>query len=63
MRGAGGKEPHTGADVEIRLYEGATHGFDDPGRSRQDVKANATANADARTRALDFFASQLRREP
>jgi len=27
------------------------------------VKANATANADARTRALDFFASQLRREP
>jgi dienelactone hydrolase len=50
-----------GADVEIRLYEGATHGFDDPGRSRQGVKANATANADAQTRALDFFAGQLRR--
>jgi dienelactone hydrolase len=52
-----------GADVEIRLYEGATHGFDDPGRSRQGVKANAAANADAQTRALDFFAEQLRREP
>ena len=52
-----------GADVEIRLYEGATHGFDDPGRNRQSVKANATANADAQTRALDFFAEQLRREP
>ena len=51
------------ADVEIRFYEGATHGFDDPGRSRQDVTANATANADDRTRALDFFAEQLRREP
>ena len=51
-----------GADVEIRLYEGATHGFDDPGRSRQGVKANATANADAQTRALDFFAGQLSRD-
>jgi len=51
------------ADVELRFYDGATHGFDDPGRSRQAVKANATANADAQTRALDFFAGQLRREP
>jgi dienelactone hydrolase len=50
-----------GADVEIRLYESATHGFDDPVRSRQGVKANATANADAQTRALDFFAGQLSR--
>jgi dienelactone hydrolase len=51
------------ADVEIRFYEGATHGFDDPGRSHQGVKANAAANEDAQTRALDFFAGQLRREP
>jgi len=51
------------ADIEIRFYEGATHGFDDPGRSRQGVKANASATADAQARALGFFASQLRREP
>ena len=27
------------------------------------LKANAAANEDAQTRALDFFAGQLRREP
>jgi len=49
-----------GGDITIKLYAGANHGFDDPGRKRQSVKANADATADARERAQRFFAMQLR---
>jgi dienelactone hydrolase len=46
-------------DVQIRFYEGATHDFDDPGRSRQSVSANAQARKDVVQRASEFFAEQL----
>ncbi len=45
----------SGGEIEIKLYPGATHGFDDPGRRRQDVIANAAAKADALVRAQAFF--------
>jgi carboxymethylenebutenolidase len=48
-----------GGDIEIKLYQGAAHGFDDPGRNRQSVKANADAKADSMALAQRFFAQQL----
>lgn len=48
-----------GGDIAIRLYEGATHGFDDPGRKRQRIPANAAAFEDATGRAQRFFAREL----
>jgi dienelactone hydrolase len=50
-----------GDDITIRLYQGASHSFDDPGRRRQEVKANARATDDAVTRARRFFAEQIQR--
>jgi carboxymethylenebutenolidase len=47
-------------DVSITLYPGATHDFDDPGASRQQVPANAVATQDATARALAFFAAVLK---
>lgn len=44
-----------GGDIEIAVYPGATHDFDDPGRKRQSVEANALARADAVPRALAFM--------
>lgn len=44
-----------GGDISILLYPGATHGFDDPGRKRQSVEANATATEDVVKRATAFF--------
>lgn len=49
-----------GGTIDIRLYPGASHGFDDPGRKRQSVEANAVATEDAVQRSLQFFADQLR---
>ena len=48
-----------GGDITIRLYPGATHSFDDPGRKRQTVEANAEATDDAVARAVKFFATQF----
>jgi dienelactone hydrolase len=48
-----------GGDIEITLYPGATHNFDDPGPRRQKVEANRIAKVDAVARAQVFFASQL----
>jgi carboxymethylenebutenolidase len=48
-----------GGDIAIHLYEGATHGFDDPGRRRQGVAGNAAALKDAIRRAQAFFAREL----
>jgi len=49
-----------GGDIDLRLYRGATHGFDDPGRKRQRIDANAVALRDARAHSLAFFAQQLK---
>ena len=48
-----------GGDVEISLYNGASHGFDDPSAKRQGVEANAEATDDAIARAVAFFAQKL----
>jgi carboxymethylenebutenolidase len=48
-----------GGAIEIRLYPGAEHGFDDPGKKRQRVDANAEATDDAIARAEEFFRSRL----
>jgi carboxymethylenebutenolidase len=52
-----------GGPIEIKLYQGATHSFDDPGRKRQSNKANAAAKADSMGLAQQFFAQQFLREP
>ena len=44
-----------GGDIAIVPYENATHDFDDPGRRRQSVPANADAKADAMKRASAFI--------
>jgi dienelactone hydrolase len=49
-----------GGDVAMHVYEGATHGFDDPGGKRQRLPANAAALQDSVGRALRFFARELK---
>jgi carboxymethylenebutenolidase len=48
------------ADITVKIYPGATHDFDDPGPSRQDVPANAAAMRDATAAAIAFFATALK---
>jgi dienelactone hydrolase len=48
-----------GHDVTFTSYRGASHSFDDPGRRRQSVAANARATADVREQAAVFFAEAL----
>jgi dienelactone hydrolase len=48
-----------GSDIAISVFEGATHDFDDPGRERQDVAANVTANAETRRQSLALMAAVL----
>jgi carboxymethylenebutenolidase len=48
-----------GGNIRIHIYDGATHGFDDPSRKRRSLPANAAAAADAADRALRFFAKAL----
>jgi dienelactone hydrolase len=50
------------ADIEIVLYPDAEHGFDDPGRKRQDKAANVAAKADATAKTLAFVADAMRRQ-
>ena len=49
-----------GGDVKITVYSGATHDFDDPGRKRSSVEANAAAKEDAVPKALQFLGERLR---
>jgi carboxymethylenebutenolidase len=49
----------TGGDITMRLYPGATHSFDDPGKKRQTIEANAEATDDAVARAVKFLATQF----
>jgi len=48
-----------GGDIAITLYDGATHGFDDPSRKRQKNPANAAATQDAVERSQRFFMQHL----
>ncbi len=41
-----------GTRIDLMLYQGATHDFDDPGEKRQSVPQNAAAKDDAMKRAL-----------
>lgn len=49
-----------GGDIKISVYPGATHDFDDPGRKRSSVEANADARDDAVPKALQFLGERLR---
>lgn len=40
-----------GSKIDVVLYPGATHGFDDPGRSHQSIPGNRSALEDAMKRA------------
>jgi len=51
-----------GGDIQIMFYPGATHDFDDPGKNRQDVPANAAAAGDVMPRAIAFLAGVLKAE-
>lgn len=48
-----------GAELEVMVYQGAEHAFDDPGRLKQAIDANRAATEDARRRAERFFAKYL----
>lgn len=52
-----------GADIEIRLYDGATHAFDAPTGRRRSVRANVLAAADALASAQSFFAARVQANP
>jgi dienelactone hydrolase len=49
-----------GGDITLKLYPGASHGFDDPGR--QKVSANRDATADARASSEALFKRVLTKE-
>src|SRR5262245_24859009 len=57
------KSRANGGNIEIKIYPGATHSFDSPGRKRQRIDANAAATEDAVERSLRFFARQLGAPP
>jgi carboxymethylenebutenolidase len=50
-------------DVQIHFYPGATHDFDDPGRQRQAIPANADARHDVIRQATSFFKEWLAGPP
>jgi dienelactone hydrolase len=54
------KSRASGGDIELTLYSGATHDFDDPGTERRSNPANVAATADAMPRAAGFLAGILR---
>lgn len=49
-----------GSDIALRMFEGATHSYDTPTKSRQSVEANATAKAATEGDVLTFLASKLK---
>ncbi|WP_447728696.1 dienelactone hydrolase family protein [Sphingomonas koreensis] len=49
-----------GNDIDLRMFEGATHSYDTPTRSRQSVEANATAKAATEADVLAFLAAKLK---
>ncbi len=49
-----------GNDIALRMFEGATHSYDTPTKSRQSVEANATAKAATEANVLAFLAARLK---
>jgi carboxymethylenebutenolidase len=49
-----------GGPLEVVVYEGAEHNFDDPAPTRQRREANRRATEDAKARAERFFAAELK---
>lgn len=49
-----------GNDIALRMFEGATHSYDTPMKSRQSVAANADAKAATEAEVLAFLAARLR---
>lgn len=49
-----------GGDIDLRMFEGATHSYDTPTRSRQSVPANAAAQAATEADVLAFLAARLK---
>ena len=45
-----------GAALDLTIYPGATHDFDDPGEKRQDVPGNQAAKAESMAKAAAFVA-------
>jgi dienelactone hydrolase len=52
-----------GGNVEIELFEDATHGFDSPTANRQSLEANRDATERATSLALSFFDRHVRGQP
>lgn len=50
-----------GADLDLIVYPGAEHNFDDPGAKKQSNQANQQATEDAMRRAEAYFAKHLHR--
>ena len=50
----------TGHSIDLLVYDGAEHDFDDPSPSRQRNEFNAAATRDAVRRAEEFFAHHLK---
>jgi carboxymethylenebutenolidase len=48
-----------GGTVTWHVYPGAEHNFDDPGKKKQSIAANAEATEDAMRRAEKFFGAEL----
>jgi len=46
----------SGSKIDVTLYLGATHDFDDPGEKRQSVPGNQAAKAEAMAKAAAFVA-------
>jgi dienelactone hydrolase len=49
-----------GSAIDLTIYPGAVHGFDDPGKERQSHPANRAATEDAYKQAFAFFAEHLK---
>jgi dienelactone hydrolase len=50
-----------GSKLQLKVYEGAEHNFDDPGKKKQSNPANQRATADAMRSAEAFFSAQVLR--
>ena len=57
----GRKARADGSQIEVIVYPGAEHNFDDPGKTKQSNPANHRATEDAMRRAEAFFAANLLR--